>query len=100
MRSYRDKKQGKVRQEAHYIGKNVPRRGVTLHECSCYIVYDEQYVSIYGKERYRALLKGTKTGRFLEKMTDNVTEYSIINFRVNSLKQFNVPSTIYITYYR
>ena len=39
---------------------------ITMIEASGYFVYDEQYVHINGMERYRALLKDSITGSFVE----------------------------------
>ena len=41
-------------------------------ESSGYFVYDEQYVHIEGIEKYRALLKDTVTGNFVEDIVGRV----------------------------
>ena len=66
-------------------------------ESSGYFVYDEQYSHIQGVERYRALLKDSKTGKFAEKIIDDLSEEKIGRFLLNALSQFHIPNTITIT---
>ena len=64
---------------------------------SGYFVYDEQYAHIDGIERYRALLKDTKTNNFVEEVLDDLTEDTLVDFFVNALSRFAIPSTIFVT---
>ena len=69
----------------------------TVMESSGYFVYDEQYVHIDGTERYRALLKDSNTGNFVESILDDLSEGTLINFFVQSLQRFNINKEIYVT---
>ena len=79
------------------IRKNVPRIPYGRMEGSGYFVYDEQYVHLDGRERYRTLIKDSKTGEFIEGIIDDLSEDRIIEFLVNSLSQFSIPTVISIT---
>lgn len=54
-------------------------------ESSGYFVYDEQYVHIEGIEKYRALLKDTKNGNFVEEVLDDLREETLAGFFIRSL---------------
>ena len=60
-------------------------------------MYDEQYVHIDGEEKYRALLKDSKTGSFVESILDDLSEETLIDFFVRSIPRFNVDKEIYVT---
>ena len=62
-----------------------------------YFVYDEQYSHIQGVERFRTLLKDSKTGRFIEEIIDDLSEEKIERFLLNALSHFLVPNTVTIT---
>ena len=79
------------------VRKYVPPIQDTVMDSSGYFVYDEQYVHIDGIERYRALLKDSKTGGFVESILDDLPEKTLIDFFVRSLKGFNVNGEVYIT---
>lgn len=64
---------------------------------SGYFVYDEQYVHIYGEEKYRALLKDSQTGNSVESILDDLSEGTPIYFFVRSIPEFNLGEEIYIT---
>ena len=66
-------------------------------EYSGYFVYDEQYVHINGIERYRALLKDSKTGNFVEEILDDLKEETLAGFFIRAISRFTVPETIFIT---
>ena len=66
-------------------------------ESSGYFVYDEQYAHIDGIEKYRALLKDSKNGNFVEEMLDDLEEDTLIGFFIRALSRFSIHSTIYIT---
>ena len=53
-------------------------------ESSCYFIYDEQYVHIEGIEKYRALLKDTVTGMFVEDILDDLSEETISGFLITA----------------
>ena len=69
----------------------------TVMESSGYFVYNEPYVHIDVIERYRALLKDSKTGNFVESILDDLSEETLINFFVQSLQRFNINKEIYVT---
>ena len=62
-----------------------------MMELSGYFVYDEQYVNINGIERYRALLKDTVTGNFVEDILDDLSEETISSFMISALSGFIIP---------
>ena len=66
-------------------------------ESSGYFIYDEQYVHIDGTEKYRVLLKDSKTGEFVESILDDLSEETLIDFFVRSIPRFNVDKEIYVT---
>ena len=66
-------------------------------EASGYFIYDEQYVHIDGTEKYRVLLKDSKTGEFVESILDDLSEETLIDFFVRSIPRFNVDKEIYVT---
>ena len=72
-----------------------PDRG--MMESSGYFVYDEQYVHIDGTEKYRALLKDSKNGNFVESILDDLQESTLTGFFTRSLGMFNVTGDIFIT---
>ncbi len=79
------------------IRKNVPGVPAESMESSGYFVYDEQYVHINGIERYRALLKDSKTGNFVEEILDDLKEETLAGFFLRAISRFTVPETIFIT---
>ena len=48
-------------------------------------------------ERFRTLLKDSKTGRFIEDVIDDLSEEKIERFLLNALSQFSIPNTVTIT---
>ncbi len=60
-------------------------------QASGYFVYDEQYVHINGIEKYRALLKDTVTGMFVEDILDDLSEETISSFLISALSRFIIP---------
>jgi transposase-like protein len=77
------------------VRRNVPPPERSMMESSGYFVYDEQYVHIDGTEKYRALLKDSKTGNFVESILDGLSENTLLDFFIRSLKRFNVNGDIY-----
>ena len=63
-------------------------------QASGYFVYDEQYVHINGTAKYRALLKDSITGSFVEDILDDLGESTIVNFMINALSRFIMPDNI------
>ena len=72
-----------------------PERG--MMESSGYFVYDEQYVHIDGTEKYRAMLKDSKNGNFVESILDDLHESTLTGFFTRSIGMFHVPDNIFIT---
>ena len=79
------------------VRKYIPPIQYNVMESSGYFVYDEQYVHIDGEEKYRALLKDSKTGNFVESILDDLSEETLIDFFVRSIPRFNVGKEIYVT---
>jgi hypothetical protein len=79
------------------IRRNVPPIPNTARECSGYFVYDEQYVHIDGKERYRALFKDAITSEFHEEVVDQLSEESLTQYFLSAFKKFDLPESICIT---
>lgn len=83
------------------VRRYIPSIPHSFMESSGYFVYDEQYVHIDGIERYRALLKDGKTGNFVEEILDDLSEETLINFFVQSLRRFMIHKEthkeIYVT---
>ncbi len=79
------------------VRKNVPTVSKEKWYSSGYFVYDEQYSHINGAERFRTLLKDSKTGRFIEEIIDDLSEENIERFLLNALFQFRIPNTVTIT---
>ncbi len=79
------------------IRNNVPVIPHHKWYSSGYFVYDEQYSHIQGVERFRALLKNSKTGIFVEEIIDDLSEENIERFLLNALSQFRIPNTVTIT---
>ncbi len=68
-----------------------------MMESSGYFVYDEQYAHIDGIEKYRALLKDSKTGDFVEGIMGDLTQGTPVNFFVEALSRFSIPDHVSIT---
>ena len=79
------------------IRNNVPVIHHRKWYSSGYFVYDEQYSHIQGVERFRTLLKDSKTGIFAEEIIDDLSEDNIERFLLNALSQFSIPNTVTIT---
>ena len=79
------------------IRNNVPVIPHRKWYSSGFFVYDEQYSHIQGMERFRTLLKDSKTGIFAEEIIDDLSEDNIERFLLNALSQFSIPKTIAIT---
>ncbi len=86
-----------VRISHETVRNSVPDVPREKYESRGYFVYDEQYSHIDGTERYRALLKDSKTGKFVEEVIDDLSEERIGQFLINSISQFHTPNTITIT---
>ena len=74
--------------------KRIPEVPVTVMQASGYFVYDEQYVHINGTEKYRALLKDSITGSFVEDILDDLGEETIVNFMINALSRSIIPYSL------
>ena len=68
-----------------------------MMESSGYFVYDEQYAHIDGIEKYRALLKDTNNGNFVEEILDDLGEDKLANFFIKVLSRFSIPDHVFIT---
>jgi transposase-like protein len=79
------------------VRRNVPPPERSMMESSGYFVYDEQYVHIDSTEKYRALLKDSKTGNFVEEILDDLQESTLTGFFTRSIGMFDVPDSIFIT---
>ncbi len=79
------------------IRKYVPPSRSGMMESSGYFVYDEQYAHIDGIEKYRALLKDSQTGDFVEEILDDLKEETLVNFFLMALPGFAIPEEIFIT---
>jgi hypothetical protein len=55
-------------------------------ESSGYFVYDEQYTHIDGVEKYRALLKDSINGNFVEEILDYLKEDTLTGFFIRALQ--------------
>ena len=79
------------------IRKYVPSPPDMVMESSGYFVYDEQYAHIDGIEKYRALLKDSKNGNFVEEILDDLKEETLAGFFMRALSRFAIPREIFIT---
>ena len=79
------------------VRKCIPPVQYNVMESSGHFVYDEQYVHIGGEEKYRALLKDSKTGNFVESILDDLSGETLIDFFVQSLRRFRIHKEIYVT---
>lgn len=79
------------------IRKYVPSPLDMMMDSSGYFVYDEQYAHIDGMEKYRALLKDSKNGNFVEEMLDDLKEDTLAGFFMRALSRFTMPKEIFIT---
>ena len=79
------------------IRKYVPSPPDIMMDSSGYLVYDEQYAHIDGVEKYRALLKDSKTGDFVEEILDDLKEGTLASFFIGALSRFSIPGHIFIT---
>ena len=79
------------------IRKYVPSTPRGVMASSGYFVYDEQYAHIDGIEKYRALLKDSKTENFVEGILDNLREETLAGFFFMALPRFAIPEEIFIT---
>ncbi len=61
------------------------------------ISYDEQYVNIDGKRKYRFVLRDAITGKFNESIMDYTDKDATTQFIIDSLKRFNVKPGMEIT---
>ena len=76
------------------VRRTIPEVPVTEMQASGYFVYDEQYVHINGIEKYRALLKDTVTGMFVEDILDDLSEETISSFLISALSRFIIPDSL------
>ena len=79
------------------IRKYVPSPLDMVMDSSGYFVYDEQYAHIDGMEKYRALLKDSKNGNFVEEILDDLKEDTLAGFFMRALSRFAIPKEIFIT---
>ena len=79
------------------IRRYVPPQQSGMMESSGYFVYDEQYAHIDGVEKYRALLKDSKTGDFVEEILDDLKEETLRGFFMRALSRFSIPDHVFIT---
>ena len=79
------------------IRKYIPPPPDVVIASSGYFVYDEQYAHIDCIEKYRALLKDSKTGNFVEEILDDLREETLIGFFMRALSRFTMPKEIFIT---
>ena len=79
------------------IRRYVPPALTGIMESSGYFVYDEQYTHIDGVEKYRALLKDSINGNFVEEMLDDLKEGTLAGFFIRALPRFSIPEEIFIT---
>jgi hypothetical protein len=79
------------------IRRYVPPPPDMVMDSSGYFVYDGQYTHIDGVEEYRALLKDSKTGDFVEEILDDLTEVTLVNFFIGALSRFSIPDHVCIT---
>ena len=79
------------------IRRYVPPALPGIMESSGYFVYDEQYTHIDGVEKYRALLKDSKNGNFVEEILDDLKEDTLTGFFISALSRFSIPEEIFIT---
>ena len=79
------------------IRRYVPPALPGIMESSGYFVYDEQYTRIDGVEKYRALLKDSKNGNFVEEILDDLKEDTLTGFFIRALSRFSIPEEIFIT---
>ena len=79
------------------IRKYVPSPLDMMMDSSGYFVYDEQYAHIDGMEKYRALLKDSKNGNFVEEILDDLREDTLAGFLMRALSRFIIPEEIFIT---
>jgi hypothetical protein len=68
-------------------------------ESSGYFLYDEQSAHIDSIEKYRALLKETNNGNFVEEILDDPGEDALTNFFIRALSRFSIPERVSITTY-
>ena len=76
------------------VRRNVPPPERVMMESSGYFVYDEQYVHIDGTEKYRAVLKDSNNGNFVESILDDLHESTLTGFFTRSIEMFNVPDNM------
>ena len=79
------------------VRRNIPSPETHIMKSSGYFVYDEQYVHINGEDRYRALLKDSKSGLFVEEILDDLSQSTLTGFFIRSLNRFIIPNDIFIT---
>ena len=79
------------------VRRLVPPPERCMMESSGCFVYDEQYVHIDGTEKYRAMLKDSKNGNFVESILDDLHESTLTGFFTRSIGMFHVPDNIFIT---
>ena len=78
------------------IRKYVPPPPNIMMNSPGYFVYDERYAHIDGVEKYRALLKDSKTGDFVEEILDDLKEGTLREFFLIALSRFNIPDHVFI----
>ena len=79
------------------VRKYVPSPPEMMMDSSRYFVYDEQYAHIDGVEKYRGLLKDSKTGNFVEGILDDLREETPAGFFMMALSRFTILKEISIT---
>ena len=88
---------GNIMMSHETVRRNVPPPERGMMESSGYFVYDEQYVHIDGTEKYRAMLKDSKNGNFVESILDDLQESTLTDFFTKSIGMFHVTGDIFIT---
>ncbi|EQD65499.1 transposase [mine drainage metagenome] len=79
------------------IRKNIPSGPAKRMASSGCFVYDEQYVHIDGKDKFRALLKDSKNRNFVEEILDDLKEETLVAFFIRALSSFVITEKIFIT---
>lgn len=88
---------GSVSVSHENIRRTIPPKPGRKMMSSGYLTYNEQYVSIDGKEKFRALLKDMKNGNFVEEILDDLKENTLTMFFTSALRKFRIPLTMTIT---
>ncbi|MHB1493332.1 MAG: hypothetical protein ACYCSG_00650 [Thermoplasmataceae archaeon] len=88
---------GNIEVSHETIRRNVPPVPEKKMDSSGYLTYGEQYVSIDGRDKFRALLKDTKNGNFVEAILDDLREQTLIMFFTSAIRRFMIHGKASIT---